>query len=169
MQVADDYLCVPCIVYSNNTIIVRIFYEAFIDIAVGSSERSLLDIALCSIAAIIAGGAVMMINSVIAKNIYGTNENNLRTELMNIILSRRMFDISKQHSGELLTRLTADIQAISSCYITIADNIIGGLASALFAVSALFFLNWKIAVILIILTPLMMFLMGALTPKIQKS
>lgn len=110
----------------------------------------------------------MMINSVLAKNIYGTNENNLRTELMDIILSRRLIDISKQHSGELLTRLTADIQAVSSCYITIAENIIGGLASALFAVAALFFLNWKIALILIILTPLMMSLMGALTPQIQK-
>ncbi len=144
------------------------FMKLFIDVAVGSSNRSLLDIALYSIAAIITGGAVMMINSVLAKNIYGTTENNLRTELMGIILSRRMIDISKQHSGELLTRLTADIQAISSCYITIAENIIGGLASALFAVAALFFLNWKIAVILIILTPLMMSLMGALTPQIQK-
>ncbi len=144
------------------------FMKLFIDVAVGSSNRSLLDIALYSIAAIITGGAVMMINSVLAKNIYGTTENNLRTELMGIILSRRMIDISKQHSGELLTRLTADIQAVSSCYITIAENIIGGLASALFAVAALLFLNWKIAVILIILTPLMMFLMGALTPQIQK-
>ena len=156
-------LCIPII-----QLLFAYFMKLFIDVAVGSSDRSLLNIALCSIAAIIAGGAVMMINSVLAKNIYGTNENNLRTELMNIIMSRCMIDISKQHSGELLTRLTADIQTISSCYITIAENIIGGLASALFAVAALFFLNWKIAVILIILTPLMMSLMGALTPQIQK-
>ncbi len=156
-------LCIPII-----QLLFAYFMKLFIDVAVGSSNRSLLGIALYSIAAIITGGAVMMINSVLAKNIYGTTENNLRTELMGIILSRRMIDISKQHSGELLTRLTADIQAVSSCYITIAENIIGGLASALFAVAALFFLNWKIAVILIILTPLMMFLMGALTPQIQK-
>lgn len=156
-------LCIPII-----QLLFAYFMKLFIDVSVGSSEMSLLDIALYSIAAIIAGGAVMMINSVLAKNIYGTNENNLRTELMDIILSRRLIDISKQHSGELLTRLTADIQAVSSCYITIAENIIGGLASALFAVAALFFLNWKIALILIILTPLMMSLMGALTPQIQK-
>ncbi len=156
-------LCIPII-----QLLFAYFMKLFIDVAVGSSNRSLLDIALYSIAAIITGGAVMMINFVLAKNIYGTTENNLRTELMGIILSRRMIDISKQHSGELLTRLTADIQAVSSCYITIADNIIGGLASVLFAVAALFFLNWKIAVILIILTPLMMSLMGALTPQIQK-
>lgn len=156
-------LCIPII-----QLLFAYFMKLFIDVAVGSSEMSLFNIALYSIAAIIAGGAVMMINSVLAKNIYGTNENNLRTELMDIILSRRLIDISKQHSGELLTRLTADIQSVSSCYITIAENIIGGVASALFAVAALFFLNWKIAVILIILTPLMMSLMGALTPQIQK-
>ena len=150
-------LCIPII-----QLLFAYFMKLFIDVAVGSSEMSLFYIALYSIAAIIAGGIVMMINSVLAKNIY------LRTELMDIILSRRLLDISKQHSGELLTRLTADIQAVSSCYITIAENIIGGLASALFAVAALFFLNWKIALILIILTPLMMSLMGALTPQIQK-
>lgn len=157
-------LCIPII-----QLLFAYFMKLFIDIAVGNSDMALLDIALYSVAAIIAGGIVMMINSVLAKNIYGTNENNLRTELMEIIMSRRMIDISKQHSGELLTRLTADVQPISMCYITIAENIIGGLASSLFAAVTLFFLNWKIAVILIVLTPLMMFLMGALTPQIQKA
>lgn len=157
-------LCIPII-----QLLFAYFMKLFIDIAVGNSNMALLDIVLYSVAAIIAGGIVMMINSVLAKNIYGTNENNLRTELMEIIMSRRMIDISKQHSGELLTRLTADVQSISMCYITIAENIIGGLASSLFAAVTLFFLNWKIAVILIVLTPLMMFLMGALTPQIQKA
>lgn len=157
-------LCIPII-----QLLFAYFMKLFIDIAVSNSDMALIDIALYSIAAIIAGGIVMMINSVLAKNIYGTNENNLRTELMEIIMSRRMIDISKQHSGELLTRLTADVQSISMCYITIAENIIGGLASSLFAALTLFFLNWKIAVILIVLTPLMMFFMGALTPQIQKA
>lgn len=157
-------LCIPII-----QLLFAYFMKLFIDIAVGNSDMALLDIALYSVAAIIAGGIVMMINSVLAKNIYGTNENNLRTELMEIIMSRRMIDISKQHNSELLTRLTADVQSISMCYITIAENIIGGLASSLFAALTLFFLNWKIAVILIVLTPLMMFLMGALTPQIQKA
>lgn len=157
-------LCVPII-----QLLFAYFMKLFIDVAVGNSDMALLDIALNSVTAIIAGGIVMMINSVLAKNIYGTNENNLRTEFMEIIMSRRLIDISKQHSGELLTRLTADVQSISMCYITIAENIIGGLASSLFAALALFFLNWKIAVILIVLMPLMMFLMGALTPQIQKA
>ena len=48
------------------------------------------------------------------------------------------------------------------------DTIVGGAASALFAAAALFFLNGKIAILLLTLTPLLMFLMGALTPHIQK-
>jgi len=156
-------LCIPII-----QLIFAYFMKMFIDIATGNSDNSLLNAALYSIAAIIAGGIVTMINSVLAKFIYGTTEREIRTELMRVITTRKLLDISKQHSGELMTRLTADVQMVSSCYSIISENIIGGLASALFAATALFFLNWKIAIILLILTPLMMFLMGALTPKIQK-
>lgn len=156
-------LCMPII-----QLLFAYFMKMFIDIATGNSENSLLNAALYSIAAIITGGIVTMINSVLAKFIYGTTEREIRTELMRVITTRRLLDISKQHSGELMTRLTADVQTVSSCYLVISDNIIGGLASALFAAAALFFLNWKIAIILLILTPLMMFLMRPLTPKIQK-
>lgn len=156
-------LCMPII-----QLLFAYFMKMFIDIATGNSENSLLNAALYSIAAIIVGGIVTMINSVLAKFIYGTTEREIRTELMSVITTRRLLDISKQHSGELMTRLTADVQTVSSCYSMISDNIIGGLASALFAAAALFFLNWKIAIILLILTPLMMFLMRPLTPKIQK-
>lgn len=144
------------------------FMKMFIDIAVGNSDNSLLSVALYSITAIILGGAVMLINSVLAKSIYGITERELRTELMRVITTRKLLDISKQHSGELMTKLTADVQAASLCYPIIVENIIGGSVSALFSAAALFFLNWKIAVILLVLTPLMMFLMGMLTPQIQK-
>lgn len=156
-------LCMPII-----QLLFAYFMKMFIDIATGNSDNLLLNAALYSIAAIIAGGIVTMINSVLAKFIYGTTEREIRTELMRVITTRKLLDISKQHSGELMTKLTADVQTVSACYSIISENIIGGLASALFAVAVLFFLNWKIAIILLILTPLMMFLMGALTPKIQK-
>lgn len=157
-------LCIPVI-----QLFFAFFMKMFIDIAVGSADNSLLNVALYCFAAIIAYGAAMMANSILAKFIYGTTERELRTELMGVIITRKLLDVSKQHSGELMTKLTADVQAASSCYTIIAENIIGGLASTLFATTALFFLNWKIAIILIVLTPLMMFLMGTLTPRIQKS
>lgn len=156
-------LCIPII-----QLLFAYFMKLFIDIATGTLDMPLLRIGLCSIAAIIIGGIVMMINSILVKLIYGKTECNLRAELMSIIFSRRMIDISKQHTGELLTRLTADIQAVSMCLTTAIESLVGGFASALFATIVLFFLNWKIAIILLVLTPLLMFLMGALTPHIQK-
>ncbi|MCM1167371.1 MAG: ABC transporter ATP-binding protein/permease [Lachnospiraceae bacterium] len=156
-------LCIPII-----QLLFAYFMKMFIDIAVGDDDNSLLNAALYSIIAIIACGAAMMTNSVLAKFIYGTTEREIRTKLMGVILTRKMLDVSKQHSGELMTKLTADTQAASSCYMNIAENIIGGLASALLATSALFFLNWKIAIMLVVLTPLMMFLMGKLSPQVQK-
>lgn len=101
-------LCMPMIQLSF-----AYFMKLFIDIATGKINMSLLRVGFYSIASIIIGGIVMMINSILVKLIYGKMECSLRTELMNVIFSRRLIDISKQHTGELLTKLTADIQAIS--------------------------------------------------------
>ena len=80
-----------------------------------------------------------------------------------------MIDISKQHTGELLTKLTSDITAVSNCFINIIRSMVGGIASALFATAAMFFLNWKMALIMLVLTPLLMLVMGIFTPFMQKA
>jgi len=151
------------------TISVAYFLKLFIDIATGETELSLLYIALLAMSVISAGGIITVINSVLAKLIYGKTERGLRVELMSVILSRRMIDISKQHSGELLTKLTSDIQAISNCAIQIIRNMIGGIASALLAITMMFYLNWKMALIMLVFTPLLMIVMGIFTPFMEKA
>lgn len=156
-------LCIPVI-----QLCFAYFMKMFIDIAVGNTEYSLLTVTLYCAAAIILDGVAVMTNSVLAKYIYGSTERELRKELMGVIVTRELAEISKQHSGKLTTILTTDVQAVSSCFTAVAENIVGGAVSALLAAVALFFLNWKIALILIILTPLTMLLTGALTPRLQK-
>lgn len=156
-------ICIPII-----QLCFAYFMKMFIDIAVGNTENSLPTIALYCAAAIILDGVAVMANSVLAKYIYGVTERELRKELMGVIVTRKLAEISKQHSGKLTTILTADVQAVSSCFTAVAENIVGGTVSALLAAVALFFLNWKIALILIVLTPLTMLLTGALTPRLQK-
>lgn len=156
-------LCIPVI-----QLCFAYFMKMFIDIAVGNTENYLLTVTLYCATAIILDGVAVMANSVLAKYIYGLTERELRKELMGVIVTRRLAEISKQHSGKLTTILTADVQAVSSCFTAVAENIVGGAVSALLAAVALFFLNWKIALILIVLTPLTMLLTGALTPRLQK-
>lgn len=157
-------LCVPVLQLSFSY-----FMKLFIDIATGNIDIPLLLVALRTVAVVAIGGIVIMINAILSKCIYGKIERNLRAELLGVIFSRRLIDISKQHTGELLTKLTVDVQAVSTCFITIIDNMVGGLASALLATTVLFFLNWKIAIMLLVLIPLLMFIMGAFTPRIQEA
>ena len=151
------------------TISLAYFLKLFIDIATGDLDESLLYVGLISIGVITVGGIITILNSVLAKYIFGKTERSIRIELMGIILSRRMIDISRQHTGELLTKLTADAQAVSNCFINIIQSMVGGIASALFATVAMFFLNWKMALIMLVLTPLLMFVMGVFTPPMQKA
>jgi len=145
------------------------FLKQFVDIATGELDTSLLSVGLLAIAVVCISGICILLSSISSKNIYGRTERKLRTELMGVIFSRRMAGISTQHTGELLTKLTVDVQAVSECFPNIISNMIGAAVSALLATAAIFFLNWKIALIMLVLTPLLMLVMGALTPMIQKA
>lgn len=157
-------LCVPVLQLAFSY-----FMKLFIDIATGDIDITLFDVAIRTIVVVAIGGIVMMVNAVLSKWIYGKLECNLRTELLDVIFSRRLIDISKQHTGELLTKLTSDVQSVCNCFIAIIDNMVGGIFSALIATSMLFFLNWKIAIILLIFMPLLMFVTGAFAPCIQQA
>jgi len=145
------------------------FLKAFIDIAMGESSASLLAVGLTSLAVLGACGLIMMLSSVVAKYIYGKTERGLRAGLLNTIFTRRMSDISRQHTGELMTKLTLDVQAVSDCFPNIVRNFVGGAASLLIAVTSMFLLDWRLALILLILTPILMVILGVLTPLITKA
>lgn len=151
------------------TLSIAYFLKLFIDIATGDIDMPLISVGTWALSIIGIGGIITMIHSVIAKLIYGKIERNLRIELMSIIFSRRMVDISKQHTGELLTKLTTDIQAVSNCFIDIIKSMLGGVVSAVFATASLFFLSWKMAIIMMALIPFLMLVMGGLTPFMQKA
>ena len=62
-------ICIPII-----QLCFAYFMKMFIDIAVGNTENSLLTVALYCIAAIALYGVAVMVNSVLAKYIYGVTE-----------------------------------------------------------------------------------------------
>lgn len=110
-----------------------------------------------------------MFNSVLAQSIQRKIEKNLGIELMSIIISRRMIDISKQHTGELLTKMTIDIQAVSKCFVNISKDIIGSAFMASLSIIGLFYLNWKMAIIMLVLLPLTMLIIGVFNPRIKNA
>ena len=145
------------------------FLKEFIDVAMGESSTSLLTVGLLSLAVLAVCGIMVMLSSVLGKYIYGRTERGLRARLLDTIFTRRMADISKQHTGELMTKLTVDTQAVSECIPGIVRNFVGGGASLLIAVVSMFLLDWRLALILLILTPILMLVLGVLTPFIAKA
>jgi len=160
---------VMVIVYTSLEVSFAFFLKMFIDIAMGESNASLLNVGLVSLAVLATCGLVMMLSSIVSKYIYGKTERGLRARLLETIFTRRMIDISKQHTGELMTKLTLDVQAVSDCFPTVVRNFVGGIASLLIAVISMFLLDWRLALILLILTPILMVIMGVLTPLIAKA
>jgi len=150
------------------SIAVVYFLRTFIDIATGDSEASLLHTALYSIALVAVGGIFTVITSILAQYIFGRTERSLRAKLMDVIFSRRMVDISRQHTGELLTKLTIDVQAVSNCFVLITRDMAGQIATALIATAAMFFFDWRMALVMLGLAPLMMIIMGIFMPFAQK-
>lgn len=134
-QLALYILLILCVTIGQ--ISLSYFLKAFVDVATGV-DAPLLRIGGIAIAVIGAGGIVTMIASVIAKYIHGKTECSLRTELLSVILSRRMIDISAQHTGELHTKLTADTQAVSMCFPLIIEKMMGDIASALVSITTIF-------------------------------
>ena len=145
------------------------FLKEFVDIATGESNSSLLTVALLAGAALAVAGVFYMLSFVLSKYIYGKTERKLRTYLLETIFSRRMVDIKNQHTGELLTKLTVDTQAVSEITPTIIRDMVGGVAAALIAIVSMFILDWRMALIVLGLTPVLMLAMGLLTPFIEKA
>ena len=145
------------------------FLKEFVDIATGYSDSSLLSVGLLAGVALAVAGALYMLSYVLSKYIYGKTESNIRAGLLGIIFSRKMSDISKHHTGDLLTKLTLDTEAVSNIFPSIVQNLVGGGAAALIAITSMFVLDWRMALIVLGLTPVLMFAMGLLTPFIEKA
>lgn len=152
----------------NNILSVSIAYflKLFVDVATGDLDASLLSIGTFALAAVSLVGLFTILSSILAQSIQRRIERNLNTELMSIIFTRRFIDISRHHTGELLTK-TSDIQAVSNCYVSIARNIIGSIVMSVMAIAGLFYLNWKMASIMLLVSPLMLLAMGIFNRRIK--
>jgi len=145
------------------------FLKMFTDIALGELEQSLVYTGVVAVSVLVGGGLFIVVSSVIGQYITGRIERETRIELMEVILSRSLIDISKQHTGELLTKLTIDVQAVSGSFVLIVQRLFGNVVMAVMAIAAMFAMNWKMTLIMLVLTPIMMAVMAVLSAPMKKA
>lgn len=74
------------------------------------------------------------------------------------------------HSGDLLTRLSDDAQTVAGIVPeTIISSFIGGLLSCLVGMAYAFYLNWKLTLLVLVLTPLAILWTKAFMPVVERN
>ena len=124
-----------------------------IDTAAGTDKSGLLFKCLIMLAVIIVQLSIGAINNVLNIKATVKLECLLKTNLFKTILKKEWLNISKYHSGDLMTRVTSDISVITSGITDIVPSIIAMITQLIAAFAVLLTFDPTFAVIALIMGP----------------
>ena len=137
------------ILVSLSTVALALVTKKILDIATGDSEGKLA----------VFGLILLLLSAIqISLNCYdrwlkyyieGKLMISIRNYLFSAVAKKNYAKISGYHSGDILNRFVADIEAVVASVINIIPNVSAMIAKIIGAISALFILNSKIAIIVI--------------------
>lgn len=142
--------------------------KGFVDIATGDSRTSLAENVAAACLILVSEGILGMVSSVSYQISCNRIGQRLRMELAGRLYRSRLLEMQNHHVGEYMTNLTADVEKVSACIPTIAKNAVGNGLTAVLAVLYLFYLNWKLALLLLICIPLLILCIAVFSPIVQK-
>lgn len=141
----------------------------FVDIATGQSDLEIPTVAISAIIFVIMLGNLYVISSLLEHYLCGAIERKMRLYMIDNIFSKSFVDINGMHSGTLLSKLTMDVQGAANILPQVFGGIMHNVLVILLGTVSLFLLNWQMAIILLVITPLLIFSMTLLSPLLQKA
>jgi len=142
--------------------------KMFIDISSGISNTTLTEAAIFSVGSVVLFGLVLIISEILKSSIVSRLIKKIRLLIIDNIFSRPLIKINNIHSGEIMTRLTADTSKIALIFPDIVGQMFMQILSCVLAVVYLFILNWKMALILLCVVPVLLFSINIFSPVLQK-
>ena len=143
--------------------------KGFVDIATGDSGMTLGENVAAAFLILVTEGILSMVTSVSYQISCNRIGQKLRLELSARLYRSHLLEMQNYHVGEYMTNLTADVEKVSGCIPTIAKNAVGNGLTAVLAVLYLFWLNWKLALLLLICIPLLILCIAVFSPIVQKA
>ena len=147
-----------------------------VDIAVGASNGSFYEKLVFLGILIVAELIIQTVYSRLNIKISGKMEIDFKTAVFESITKKDLSEIYKFHSGELLNRLTADVNIVVSGFINIVPNIVNLITRLIGAFIVLFMLDSSFAIIYLVFGPLFFIItriyskkMKSLHKKVQES
>ena len=141
----------------------------FVDIAVGASHTVLAANLVSACLILVLEGVMRLLTAASCQVSCNRSAQWLRQELMGRLYGSRLQELEKHHVGEYMTNLTTDVEKVCGCIPTLVKDTVGNGLSAVLAVAYLLYLNWKLALLLIICIPLLMACIAVFSPILQKT
>jgi len=163
------FLIISSVIISVSSVLFAIVLKEFVDNAVSGSIDRIFRLIIASVIIVVMEGFSYVITSYSMKNIQAKTEYNLRNEMLSSIMHADYAVIEKYNSGELLNMFTNDINSVSTCVPEITNNIVGQTLQAVTASAALFYISWKMGLILFISIPVLLMLVNSISPYVQKA
>lgn len=139
-----------------------------VNIAAGNLEQSIGRNVIWAIFFLGLEGLMGLMTMVAYRMAVNRTSQRMRGELENRIYHASLLALQKKHVGEYMTYLTADVEHVADCIPSILRKTVSNGLTTILALVYLFFLNWKMALILICVVPLLIFCVAVFSPIVQK-
>ncbi len=142
--------------------------RSLLDSATGVGSDSFLSCVYLIVALVVGQLVLESIYNVYAIRVISLNKNRLQKKLFCTIMTRDYGAISSYHSGELINRLTQDINAVNSNIIEIVPSVITLLAGLVFSFVAMIKLDLYLSLICLSLGPVVIIFSVLYGKRIKK-
>lgn len=149
-------------------LIMAVILSKFTDYALGKSEASLFELILITLIIFLIEGLIYIVESVFKKKIFIETERKIRLDTIESIQKAEVLNVQNFHSAELLSRLTKDVELIANCLPGLIINVYGGCMMGIAAMVYMFWVNWKLAMIILIAIPILGITTKIFAPVHQK-
>jgi len=138
------------VLFSCATVFFAFAVKAVIDGAVKGNERLLVGGAIALGITVVLQFILRVLINGLAEHLKARIDVNLKNRIFKKILVAKYPEIVKYHSGDLLNRLTSDVNVVSDGITSIVPSCTSAIARLILAVGALIYLDWVFAVAFVV-------------------
>lgn len=136
------------------TIEIWLFKLVIDDVVVPGDLTPLIWIGLAYLGLLLAGALLSFADDYLAAWVGGRFILNLRTRVFDHVQRLSGGDLDRRRSGDLVTRMTGDVAAIETVALSGVTEALSSVFRILFFAGALLYLDWKLAIIALVMAPL---------------
>ena len=133
-----------------------------------SAQKGLVVMILALVGAYLLGILLKIVGSVMVARTGTELSSDLRKRLYNKVQEMSVSSVSKHTSGDLIKRVTHDVEHITDFFVSIGSRLVEKIAMFIVVLAILFVTNYKLTLLVLLPIPLIVFMFNRVQYKIRK-